>query len=482
MAQSDVLILLDCCSSGVANSSEGSGVTELICACPFDTKANGVGHYSFTQALITELRCLSKKPCISVGELYTSIYTRIQFHLSQGIENERYPAPIHLVLTEGEPFTRGIKLSVQGRNDSNREPEKLSPKRGHFEATDSLRRAPEDESIHSPRKRPHLDTTLRTEQVVLPWIDASENLEAEEYAANACPSSQRDDTSREAALTGQVRQPENDVSICLTTNDSLFPCDAPRALFAVRFKEDVRGEDLSVELFREWLRSIPAAAEDVRVEAGFKCFSTLMLVTMPIAMCSYIPQNDAVFFLGGVNSPVMLPLESQSQSLNISTEKSADAFMEDFSDTGTLAATSSLPTSPLTAKPLLESKFDVSKLTLSDLILKSPPSCIQNSNSNGSLASPTSFLQTDIRTPPGKVNEIEWDLSSYTVRLQEYGNVKGLRPLYTYVNTQSDPERFVCTVTFGKWEARGKECSNKRSAKHEASKSLWGYLNSNAMR
>jgi len=46
MAQSDVLILLDCCSSGVANASEGNGVTELLCACPYDTRANGVGHYS----------------------------------------------------------------------------------------------------------------------------------------------------------------------------------------------------------------------------------------------------------------------------------------------------------------------------------------------------------------------------------------------------------------------------------------------------
>jgi len=59
MAESDILILLDCCWSGVANDTEGNGVTELICACPFDGQANGVGHYSFTRALITELRFLS---------------------------------------------------------------------------------------------------------------------------------------------------------------------------------------------------------------------------------------------------------------------------------------------------------------------------------------------------------------------------------------------------------------------------------------
>jgi hypothetical protein len=53
-----------------------NGATELICACAFDAKANGVGYYSFTQALTTELRLLSKKPCFSISELYTSVYTR----------------------------------------------------------------------------------------------------------------------------------------------------------------------------------------------------------------------------------------------------------------------------------------------------------------------------------------------------------------------------------------------------------------------
>jgi hypothetical protein len=98
MAQSDVLILLDCCSSGVGNASEGNGVTESIGACSFDREADGVGHYSFSQALATELRMLSKKPCFSVGELFQNIYTRIQYFMDQGLKNERYPTPVHLML------------------------------------------------------------------------------------------------------------------------------------------------------------------------------------------------------------------------------------------------------------------------------------------------------------------------------------------------------------------------------------------------
>ena len=112
MAQSDVLILLDCCWSGVANETEGSGVTELLCACPFDGRANGVGHYSFTQALTTELRLLSKLPSFSTGRLYTAIYTRMQSFLVQGLDNERYPPPVHFVLSQDGSFARGIHLSV----------------------------------------------------------------------------------------------------------------------------------------------------------------------------------------------------------------------------------------------------------------------------------------------------------------------------------------------------------------------------------
>jgi hypothetical protein len=112
MANSDALILLDCCSSGVSHDSEGNGITELICACPYDTEANGVGHYSFTQALTKELQFLSKKPCFSAGDLYNSIYRRLQSYLPQGVDNERYPPPVHFVLTQDENGGRGIKLSA----------------------------------------------------------------------------------------------------------------------------------------------------------------------------------------------------------------------------------------------------------------------------------------------------------------------------------------------------------------------------------
>ncbi len=77
-SQSDVLILLDCCASGLSNTDEGNGVTELIASCAFNNTANGVGQFSFTHALISQLRRLVHNPFFTVGYLYNLLYAEIQ--------------------------------------------------------------------------------------------------------------------------------------------------------------------------------------------------------------------------------------------------------------------------------------------------------------------------------------------------------------------------------------------------------------------
>lgn len=296
MAQSDVLILLDCCSSGAAHASEGRGITEVICACPFDSKANGVGQYSFTQALTTELRLLSKKPGFSVGELYTSVYTRMQSFLAQGIENERYPPPVHFPFTQEEFFRRSIVLSIQDPQvRRGRESEANSSKRLSFENSDEL---------GGPKKRHCLEDLSRSNtEESTPRLDESnaQNVQGDGTRASTTP--QKQGGSKQENGCDDVRR-----SI---PKDSLHPLDAPRALFAVRFKDDLRAEDLSVELFRDWLRAIPAAAEEVCIEASFKCFSTLVFITVPLSMRAYIPDNPAIFYLGTVLSPITLPLKKR---------------------------------------------------------------------------------------------------------------------------------------------------------------------------
>jgi hypothetical protein len=121
--RSDALILLDCCASGTANTSEGNGVTELIAACAWNETANGVGQYSLTRNLIIELELLSRKPSFSIGELYRNIYVRTQVRMpeavnTRGEEIERHPTPIHLILTQVRPNPRSIHLSVLPTSES----------------------------------------------------------------------------------------------------------------------------------------------------------------------------------------------------------------------------------------------------------------------------------------------------------------------------------------------------------------------------
>jgi hypothetical protein len=324
MANSDVLILLDCCSSGVANDSEGSGITELISACPYDTKANGVGDYSFTKALITELRILSSKPCFSVGELYNLIYTRMQSYMPQGVKNERYPPPVHFVLTQDQHFERGIKLSIHDCRLNCASPvEKGRLKRVRFQDPPDLEGPEGSPSAHVPNKRFCLsqNSDSRIESIVKPWIENAEtNLEA--HLQNTPPNHTEDDNDGQASHKIHAQDDKNS----RTCSQRILDCskDTPRALFAVRFREDICREDLSVELFTEWFRSIPAAIEEVSVEAAFKCFSTLLFISVPLSMSSYIPQHPAIFPLGAVKSSIVIPVKIQKNCCVRNTETNSE--------------------------------------------------------------------------------------------------------------------------------------------------------------
>jgi hypothetical protein len=108
-AKSDVLILIDSCSAGTANTDQGRGVTELVAAGGFNTTANGVGSWSFTHALVIELSLLSRGRPFTVSKLHNRIVSRMQnqipdeggYHETLGFHPiERFVTPVHVVLTE----------------------------------------------------------------------------------------------------------------------------------------------------------------------------------------------------------------------------------------------------------------------------------------------------------------------------------------------------------------------------------------------
>jgi hypothetical protein len=299
-ALSDVLILLDCCSSGIGDAGEGNGVTELMSACAFDAIANVVGHYSFTKALTIELRLLSKKRSFPVVELYTHIYCRAQYHMAQGIDNERYPAPIHLLLTQDDNFPRSILLSIlepDSKTIANPIPEPSSHEPHSADPTNYKHRL-SPEPLETSQKRPYLDwrpnSQSEADYSITPYsADPQSNADQTSSAAD-------EDSPAESLLLGPVR----------TTH-------APRLLFAVRLEDNIRAEDLSPEYFVDWLRMIPTIAKEVKIEAGFECNSTLLLVSIPLWLNSYLSHRPAVISLGPVKSSNLLALSYKHEKLVI---------------------------------------------------------------------------------------------------------------------------------------------------------------------
>ncbi|TGO54981.1 hypothetical protein BCON_0098g00030 [Botryotinia convoluta] len=247
-AQSDVLLLLDCCSSGTANTGAGYGTTELIAACGFNDVANGVGRHSFTYALTTELRLLSSYPKFTAAVLYNRILCRIQNWMPEGRELQK--APLHVVLTQNPALPSSIQLSVKP---------KPKPK------PTSLRRP--SPSLGSPS----------------PASFASNERAYSDQGSGSSPMSS------------------------LLSADEKFP----RILLSVRLKEDLTLE-LSADLFAEWLRMMPAIANSVTIEAKFSSFSTLILVSMLTPMWICLGKDPAFTLVGIIKKNPNIKIVSAS--------------------------------------------------------------------------------------------------------------------------------------------------------------------------
>ncbi|KAG4437821.1 hypothetical protein IFR05_006708 [Cadophora sp. M221] len=257
-AESDVLILLDCCAAGTANAGGGSGVTELIAACSYSGTANGVGRYSFTNALVTELHELSQRPSFSTGELYRNVFLHAQCHSEHGRDR---PAPVHLPLTKQSSFPRSIQLSILSRP-----------------TCDPM-------SCEDPPKAPG-------------------------------------DSRQDKQKNGPEHDPKTDFQSAIPSLDltpiSLTESFVPRLLFAVRLKESFQPNELSTDMLTEWFRMIPLiGVEEVKIEAGFNSFSSVVILSVPIAMSAFIPTHPAVFCLGPITSRNVFPKATKPTSLPI---------------------------------------------------------------------------------------------------------------------------------------------------------------------
>ena len=120
-AKSDVLILLDCCAAASSATGSGSGMTEIIAACGFETWAPGVGPHSFTRGLIDELKYLSRKAPFSTAMLHNKVLSRVKYwkpRYGPSADNrEQRRTPIYIVVSN-ETRPRSIELEPQRQQAS----------------------------------------------------------------------------------------------------------------------------------------------------------------------------------------------------------------------------------------------------------------------------------------------------------------------------------------------------------------------------
>ncbi len=256
-AQSDVLVLLDCCAAASSATGAGSGITEVIAACGFETWAPGVGQHSFTRNLTEELKYLCRTAPFSTALLHNVVLSRVKHWKPRyGIsasDQERRKTPIYIVLSN-ESKQRSIEIAPI--------PARIF--------TAGL-------SETSPR----------------------------ESASRASPTSSR---SSDRANSPRPSQSSKS-SIDEVWPDKSFRC--PKVLISVALEEE---QWLSTQQWEDWLRSIPGLVRYANVEGVYGSDSTLLLLSVPVAVWDLLPANLAMKFVGFSRTRELTNLDSFPRS------------------------------------------------------------------------------------------------------------------------------------------------------------------------
>ncbi|RGP80476.1 hypothetical protein FLONG3_1404 [Fusarium longipes] len=247
-AKCDVLLLLDCCAAASAAplTERTTYMMETIAACGFEAWTSLPGAQSFTHTLIEVLKEWASQLPFSAAMLHSEILTRLKHappdRSSQGVLIESRRTPTYIVST-----SNALASSI------------------------TLGRMLEEEecgSVSSSRAIPG--------------------------------SSLRDFTERVQSDT------------CLSTEDriqALLATDikgqrvAPHVLLTVALEEDQVFDAASCA---RWLKQFPLLATHVNVEAVYRSYSTLLVLSVPVVVWNLLPEHPATQFVGYVRTRNLL--------------------------------------------------------------------------------------------------------------------------------------------------------------------------------
>lgn len=246
-SDSDILILLDCCAAASSVGASSKGHTEVMGACGFELKASGVGVRSFTRSLIEELRYYGGKYPILTAFLYGKLVIRAKnswyprFERDANFELGRTPVHIH--------------LSERSRH----------------------------RYIELAPMQPLLQSNLRTS------LARSLSQQASTLQSSTSSTSLSDDVD----MSDPADSSSSQLSETSAESQALMPL-VPITV-ALEQEQIMRTRDLI-----DWLKSIPALARWIHVDSAYISDSSLLLLSIPIAVWDMLPENPAITFIAFV--------------------------------------------------------------------------------------------------------------------------------------------------------------------------------------
>ena len=252
-AKSDVLLLLDCCTAAGSAPADGhcTSVTETIAACGFETWAPQPGRHSFTNTLIAVLEEWQDRPGFTAAMLHCEVLNRLRHEKperrgrTKNFECRR--TPVHIFSTN-DPKAGSVQLCSRrfvGLNQDFTGP------------TEPASMSPDNPSLNEP------------------------------------------EGSGDALSDGAQSYGTASLTAVRDNGETVLP----HVLISLALEEE---QLLDVEQCRRWLQQFPILAVYAKVEAVYRSNSTLLILSVPVVIWDWMPNDCACAFIGYVHSKNML--------------------------------------------------------------------------------------------------------------------------------------------------------------------------------
>ncbi|KAL5324544.1 hypothetical protein ACEPPN_009090 [Leptodophora sp. 'Broadleaf-Isolate-01'] len=264
-AEADVLLLLDCCAAESSAPADGqcNSVTETIAACGFETWAPQPGRHSFTNTLIAVLDDWHDRASFTAAMLHCEILNRLRHEKPERRRNiknfECQRTLVHILST-------------------------IDARAGSVE----LCRRNLPEHVPSPASRKGKEPEPEP-------ADADSAMDIDSTG----PAAESMDEPTDMYRPGSLNK-------ILGTGETALP----HVLISVALEEE---QLLDLEQCRKWLQQFPALAKYAKIQGVYKSNSTLMLLSLPVLIWDWLPDDMACSFIAYIHSSNILnglPVES----------------------------------------------------------------------------------------------------------------------------------------------------------------------------